>query len=373
APKLAQHTHGNQVHSSWSAGLFYELTQDDVAINGFPLFHVAGAFVYGASAFLRGATLVLPTRLGMRNTEFVRNYWRFVAKYRVTVIVAVPTVIATLLNTPRGGADLSSIRLLFTGGTPLPTELAAEFERVIGKPVRNTFGMTESAGTVAIEPVQAPRVANSVGWRLPYAEVKAVKLGADGESFERDCKPGETGVLVLRGPHVGPGYTDPKRNKGMFRADGWLISGDLGHLDESQRIFITGRAKDLIIRGGHNIDPAMIEEIAAEHPAVQMAAAVGEPDAYAGELPMLFVTLKPGARTGERELIDFLASRIHERPALPKRVVMIEAMPVTAVGKIYKPALRRLATERRLGEVLAPLAVNGVKLSVEGVEEGGTI
>jgi fatty-acyl-CoA synthase len=373
APKLARHTHGNQVHSSWSAGLFYELGPGDVGINGFPLFHVAGAFVYGASAFLRGACQILPTRLGFRNTAFVRNYWRCAEKFRVTTLVAVPTIMASILNAPREGVDLASVRTLFTGGTPLPTELANEFERIVGVPVRSTFGMTESAGTVAIEPVRAPRVANSVGWRLPYSQVKAVKLGADGESFERDCKPGETGVLVLKGPNVGPGYTDARRNKGMFRADGWLISGDLGHLDEAGRIFITGRAKDLIIRGGHNIDPAMIEEIAATHPAVQMAAAVGEPDAYAGELPLLFAVLKPGARASERELLDFLAARIHERPALPKRVVFVEAMPVTAVGKIYKPALRRLATERRIAEALAPLSANGVKLRVEGVEEGGTI
>jgi fatty-acyl-CoA synthase len=370
APKLAQHTHGNQVHTSWSAGHFYDLSADDVLINGFPLFHVAGSFVFGTSAFLRGANVILPTRLGMRSTAFVRNYWRFVEKYRVSLLVTVPTVIATLLNTPRDGADLSSVRILYTGGTPLPTELAAEFERATGKPVRNIFGMTESAGLVSIAPVHAPRVPNSVGWRLPYTQVKAVKLGADGESFAGDCKAGETGVLVLKGPHVGPGYTDPKRNKGMFRSDGWLISGDLGHVDADGRIFITGRAKDLIIRGGHNIDPAMIEEIAAEHPALQIAAAVGEPDAYAGELPLLFAVPKPGAQPSEREVLDYLAERIHERPALPKRVVFLEAMPVTAVGKIYKPALRRLATERRIAEALA---AGGVDARVEGVEEGGAI
>jgi hypothetical protein len=156
----------------------------------------------------------------------------------------------------------------------------------------------------------------------------------------------------------------------MFRSDGWLISGDLGHVDADGRIFITGRAKDLIIRGGHNIDPAMIEEIAAEHPALQIAAAVGEPDAYAGELPLLFAVPKPGAKPSEREVLDYLAERIHERPALPKRVVFLEAMPVTAVGKIYKPALRRLATERRIAEALA---AGGVDARVEGVEEGGAI
>ena len=117
----------------------------------------------------------------------------------------------------------------------------------------------------------------------------------------------------------------------------------------------------------------MIEEIAAKHPAVQLAAAVGEPDAYAGELPLLFAVLKPGARASEREILDFLAARIHERPALPKRAVFLDAMPLTALGKIYKPALRRIATERRIAEALAPLAVDGVALRVEGVEAGGAI
>ncbi len=164
---------------------------------------------------------------------------------------------------------------------------------------------------------------------------------------------------MLQGPHVGPGYTDPRRNQGMFRADGWLISGDLGHLDEGTHLHHRPRQGPYHPRR-HNIDPAMIEELAAEHPAVQMAAAVGEPDAYAGELPMLFVTLKPGAAASESDFsISWRRASTSARRAEARGIV--DAMPVTAVGKIYKPALRRLATERRLAEVLAPLAEGGVE------------
>lgn len=373
APKLAQHTHGNQIHTSWAAGLFYDVGPDDIAINGFPLFHVAGSFVYGTSLFLRGCNLVLPTRYGMRNAEIVRNYWRLVERHRVTALAAVPTVMAALINTPVDGADISSIRMLITGGSPLPTELANEFERKFGIPVRNVLGMTECAGLVTLSPLHAPRVPNAVGWRMPYTQVKAVALGADGETFDRDCAAGETGVIVLRGPHVGPGYTDAVRNKGMFRADGWLISGDLGHVDAEGRVFVTGRAKDVIIRGGHNIDPAQIEELIERHPAVQMSAAIGEPDAYAGELPVLYVTLRPGAAATERELLDYLAPRIFERPALPKRVTIVDALPVTAVGKIYKPALRLRAIERKMAETLAPLHERGATVTIAGSDRGGAL
>jgi fatty-acyl-CoA synthase len=372
APKLAQHTHGNQAHTSWTAGLFYDLGPDDTLINGFPLFHVAGTFVFGLAAFAAGSRIILPTRLGMRHPEFVRNYWRFVERQRVTMLAAVPTVMATLISLDPAGADLSSVRALLTGGSPLPNELAAAFEQRYGKPVRNILGMTESAGLVAIEPLQAPRVPGSVGLPLPFTEVRAMRLGAGGVKLDELCAPGETGVVALRGPHVGPGYTDPARNAGMFE-QGWLVSGDLGHVDANGRVYITGRAKDLIIRGGHNIDPAMIEEAALRHPAVEVAAAVGAPDAYAGELPVLFVTLKPGATAAESEILAHLERNIAERPALPKRVTILDAVPVTPVGKIYKPALRLRAIETALGAQLAPAATGGTTIRVEAVEDGAKI
>lgn len=360
APKLAQHTHGNQLHAAWGAAQMYAMDERDVIVNGFPLFHVAGAFVYGLSSLLSGATVVLPTRLGMRNAAFVQRYWQFVEREGVTLLAAVPTVIATLLGVDPGGARLDSVRALLTGGSPLPGELAGAFEQRFGKPVRNILGMTECAGIVSVEPFLAPRTPGSCGLPLPFTEVKAVR--ADGS----DCADGEDGTLRLRGPSVGPGYTDAARNAGTFTADGWLITGDIGHVDGEGRVFVTGRAKDLIIRSGHNLDPQAIEESLLLHPAVLMAAAVGAPDEYAGELPVVFVSLKAGAEVDTATLMAFARSHIAEPPACPKRIDILEAIPTTAIGKVYKPALRALATERVLRE---RIEATGLPVAVR-VDEG---
>ncbi len=375
APKLAQHTHGNEAHTSWFAHRFYGFDEHTVEVNGFPLFHVAGAFVYGLSLLAIGATQVLPTLSGMRNPAFVKNYWKFCERERVTALACVPTLLATLVNIPVD-ADISSVKVAYTGGSPLPAELAGQFEARLGIPVRNIVGMTECACLVSIEPAAAPRVPGSTGLRLPYTEVRAVPWRDGAAQLGEICAAGQTGVIVLRGPHVSPGYTDAARNVGMFAgAPGappeacWLVSGDLGHIDAQGCIHITGRAKDVIIRGSHNIDPGLVEEAFLAHPAVALCAVVGEPDAYAGELPVAFVTLKPGANCEPATMLAEVAPHVYERPAMPKRVTIIDAMPVTAIGKIYKPALRLRAIEVKLAEMLAD--VDGA--SVRGEERGGTL
>ncbi|MGE3346531.1 MAG: acyl-CoA synthetase [Ramlibacter sp.] len=367
APKLAQHTHGNEAHTSWFAHRYYGFDENTVEVNGFPLFHVAGAFVYGLSLLAIGAMQVLPTLAGMRNPAFVRNYWKFCERERVSALACVPTIMATLINQPVD-ADISSIKVAYTGGSPLPTELAAQFEARLGIAVRNILGMTECAGLVSIEPAGAPRVPGSVGLRLPYTEVRVVPWRDGKAQLAEDCAPGTTGVVILRGPHVSPGYTDAARNAGMFEA-GWLVSGDLGHLDAQGYLHITGRAKDVIIRGSHNIDPGLVEEAFLAHPAVALCAVVGEPDAYAGELPVAFVTLKPGAVCDAATLLVEVAPHVYERPATPKRVTVIESMPVTAIGKIYKPTLRLRAIEAKLAEMLADVPGTVVR----GEERGGTL
>ena len=341
APKLAQHTQGNQLHAAWGAAQMFGTTEHDVMLNGFPLFHVAGAFVYGLSTLLAGGQVVLPTRLALRNTALMARFGDFVERHGVTLLAAVPTVIAALLALPLRTEQLASVRALLTGGSPLPDELAAAFEQRHGIPVRNILGMTESAGVISIEPCAAPRVPGSCGWPLPFMQVQVQR--ADGTP----AAPGESGILRVRGPNVSPGYTDRARDAGTFD-DGWLVSGDIAHLDDQGRIFVTGRAKDVIIRGAHNIDPGLIENALLRHPAVQMAAAVGEPDVYAGELPVAFVSLKPGMQVAPVELSDFVAPYIAERPAVPKRIDILPSLPTTAVGKVYKPALRVLATQRAL-------------------------
>jgi fatty-acyl-CoA synthase len=352
-PKLAQHTHGNQLHAAWGAANMYATKPSDVMMNGFPLFHVAGSFVFGLSTLLAGGEVILPTLLGMRNKSFVQKYWEFVQHHQVSLLAAVPTVITTLLGLDALPEQLLSVRALLTGGSPLPEEVAAGFERKFKIPVRNILGMTESAGVISIEPMLSERVAGSCGLALPFSQVKA-------------C---ENGAIWVKGPNVGPGYTDVERNEGVFTADGWLITGDIGHVDSEGRIFITGRQKDLIIRSSHNIDPRVIEDALQQHPEVVMAAAVGEPDEYAGEIPVAYVTVKPGSSVNPDELRNFSEQFIPERPAFPKRVEILEVLPLTAIGKVYKPALKAKAIEWAINERLQRLGLASALIA--HVPDGG--
>jgi fatty-acyl-CoA synthase len=372
APKLAIHTRRNEAFVARAAAAMYDFGPDDVVVNGFPLFHVAGAFVYGLSALASGATLLIPGRLGMRNRRFIETIWKSVETYRVTAIGGVPTVISGL-NEVAVDADISSLRVMLTGGSPLPTELADAFEKAIGKPVRNILGMTECAGVVTIEPFHGPRTPGSTGLRLPFTEVAAFRSVAGDVDLAARCKAGETGVLALRGPNVGPGYSDRTRNPGTFEPDGWLVSGDLGYLDHEGRVFVTGRAKDVIIRGAHNIDPAIIEDALLRHPSVAMAAAVGQPDSYAGELPVAFVALKAGAHADEDELRAFVEPLVSEAAIHPKHVAILRELPLTPVGKVYKPALRALANKRGIEEAFAKIKIAPRDYQLHVGEDGATI
>jgi fatty-acyl-CoA synthase len=371
APKLAVHTRRNQAFVGRCAALMYDLGPDDILVNGFPLFHVAGAFVYGLSVLATGGAILIPTRLGMRNQPFVASVWKQVQHYGVTIIGGVPTVMSALMAVPVD-ADISSMRVMLTGGSPLPTELADAFERTVGKPVRNILGMTECAGVVTIEPFRGARTPGSTGLRLPFTDVRAFHATATPADFETPCAPGETGVVALRGPNVSPGYSDPARNAGTFE-HGWLVSGDLGHVDAQGRVYVTGRAKDVIIRGAHNIDPALIEDALLQHPDVAIAAAVGQPDAYAGELPVAYVTLKAGASVDAETLCAFVAPRVAEPAAHPKSVAILNDMPVTPIGKIYKPALRALATRRAIEQALGRIGLPQADFALDVGEKASVV
>ncbi|WP_158968218.1 AMP-binding protein [Chachezhania sediminis] len=342
APKLVLHSRLNQAHVARSCALMHDLRATDVMLNGFPLFHVAGAFVYGLSTLSVGGTLLIPGIQGMRNRAFVGSIWEQVERHGITMIGAVPTSMTTFAGHPID-ADISSLRYFLTGGSPLPVELADMVERQTGKGVRNILGMTECAGTVAVEPVHGPRTPLSCGLRIPFSQV-AILGETDGDADPSKILPaGETGIIALRGPNVSAGYSDPSRNAGTFLPGGWLVSGDVGMLDAEGRLFITGRKKDIIIRGAHNIDPQMIEDTLLAHPEVENAAAVGMPDAYAGELPVAFVTLRAGGTATGADLIGFLKDRIEDPVALPKRIAVKDSLPLTPVGKIFKPTLRQEA------------------------------
>jgi fatty-acyl-CoA synthase len=376
APKLARHSHGAQVFTAWASVQLQGIDISDVTINGYPLFHVAGVLPTSLTAMSAGMETVIPTPSLMRNRDVIANYWKLVEKYSATSVSAVPTVLAALTNVPLDGADISSIHYCRTGAAPLSPELAARFQRLFGLHVHEALGMTEMAGISAITPPGVEADAGCVGFRLPYSQLRIVALDAHGNATDRDVASGEQGMVMFKSPNLFSGFLDPADTAKAFTADGWLITGDLGALDNAQRLHLSGRAKDLIIRGGHNIDPKMIEDALGAHPAVQICAAVGAPDAYAGELPVIFATLVPGATASEAELLAFAAQHVDEGPAKPKAVTIIDAMPMTNVGKLYKPALRLLAAkavvQARVVEVCAGLKLDAdACVQIDAAEQSG--
>ncbi|MEJ1129253.1 acyl-CoA synthetase [Variovorax sp. CCNWLW225] len=346
APKLARHSHGAQVFTAWASVQVAGMNDQGISINGYPLFHVAGVLPASLASLSAGVEVIIPTTSLLRNKEVLANYWKLVEKYRPTSLSAVPTVLAALANVPLDGADISSIGYCRTGAAVLSPELAARFERLFGLHVHESLGMTEMAGISTITPPGVDGPAGCVGFPLPYMQMRIVALDESGNASDRDLPPGEQGMVLFKSPNLFSGFVDPADNAKAFTADGWLATGDLGWIDGEGRLNLSGRSKDLIIRSGHNIDPKVIEDALGAHPAVQLCAAVGAPDAYAGELPVVFATLVPGASATEDELLAFTAGRVDEAPAKPKSVIVIENMPMTNVGKIYKPELRAMAASR---------------------------
>lgn len=367
APKLVAHSHRNQIVAAYGASVMLHLSEQDTLTNGFPLFHVAGTIAGSLSFFMTGAQVLILSPAGLRNPAMIQSFWKIVAKYRVTIIAAVPTAIGALVEIPLDGADLSHVRYGICGAASMPRAVAERFEQITGKKLHEILGMTESAGLIAIDLACGGRVAGSVGYALPYTEVSIKRLLPDGILGE-SCLPNEIGVLTVTGPTVSRGYLNPQQNKGVFEG-GTLNSGDLAYKNEDGCIFIAGRSKDLIIRSGHNIDPSMIENVMTSHPAVAMAAAVAQPDRYAGELSVCYVSLRPGMAVSVEELQRHAEQHIAERPAWPRHIFVLECLPLTSIGKIFKPALRLEAARYLVKNVLADMV--GLPDVMVDVVEGG--
>ncbi len=344
-PKLAPHTHRNEVAMGMILAFAIDLHGSDVTLCGLPLFHVNGVMVTGLAPFYVGAEVLLATPQGYRSQSLIQNFWKIIERYRVSFFSGVPTIYAGLLQVPSAGHDLSSLRYALCGAAPMPVELIRQFESKTGLKLIEGYGLTEGTCGSCGNPPAGESRPGSIGIRMPYCEVKIAVLDEHG-SYLRDAAENEIGNLVLRGITVFNGYLQADKNKGIWVDGDWFNTGDLGRIDADGFIWLTGRSKDLIIRGGHNIDPQMIEEALHKHPAVAMAAAVGKPCVKAGELPVVYVQLVPGASVSAEELLAHAASHIPERAAIPKDVWIIDAIPLTAVGKTFKPTLRFDAIRR---------------------------
>ncbi|MFN3971421.1 MAG: acyl-CoA synthetase [Gemmobacter sp.] len=364
-PKVAQHKASGMIYNGWlGANLMFNAS--DVVMCPLPLFHVFAAYPILMSMIASGAHVVFPTPQGYRGEGVFDNLWKLIERYRCTYLITVPTALSALMQRPIN-ADISSLRGAFSGSAPLPLELYRRFEEATGVQIIEGYGLTECTCLVSCNPPEGAKKIGSVGLPLPYTRVRILHADGDG-SVQRECGVDEVGEICVGNPGVfeGSTYTEVDKNKGLFAEGRYLRTGDLGRLDAEGYLFITGRAKDLIIRGGHNIDPAIIEEALMGHEAVAFVGAIGQPDAHAGEIPCAYVELVAGKGATVDELMAYAAGHIHERAALPKHIEVLSELPKTAVGKVFKPDLRRLAITRVYDQELASA---GIPARVDSVVE----
>ena len=354
-PKVAQHKLSGMVYNGW-LGSTLLFKSDDVVLCPLPLFHVFACYPILMSMIGSGAHVVFPTPQGYRGEGVFDNLWKLVERYKVTYLVTVPTALAALMQRPVN-ADISTLKNAFSGSSPLPVELYNRFKKETGIEIVEGYGLTEATCLVSINPPGGTKKIGSVGLMFPYTQVRI--LTRQGATDFRECGVDEGGEICISSPGVfaGSTYTEADKNQELFADGRFLRTGDLGRVDAEGYLYITGRAKDLIIRGGHNIDPAIIEEALMGHEAVSFVGAIGQPDAHAGELPCAYVELVKGASATVDDLMAYLTAHIHERAAVPKYLEVLPELPKTAVGKVFKPDLRRMAISRVYDAALAGASI----------------
>ena len=326
-PKGAILSHGNMTWNSINTVMSWGLDQNDVAILNSPLFHTGGLNVFTLPLIHCGGASILCAAFD------ADQVFDLIAAGDVTLFFGVPTMFIVMQQHSRWPqADFSRLKLVISGGAPCPMPV---FERFWEKGVdfKTGYGLTEAGpNTFWLPAADVRRKPGAVGFPLIHIDVRVIR--ADGT----ECDPGEPGELIIRGPHVTPGYwNNPDATAAAIR-DGWLHTGDLATCDAEGYYTIVGRLKDMIISGGENVYPAEVESVMYRHPAIKEAALIGVPDAKWGEVGRAVVVTEPGRDLTEAELIDFLRDHL-ARYKVPKSVVFVDALPKTGAGKIDKKVL----------------------------------
>ncbi len=371
-PKLAQHRYSGMIYNGWCVNELIA-SEEDTFLCPLPLFHVFAAYPILMAVLASGAHMVMPTPAGYRGEGVFDNFWKLVERWQATFMVTVPTAVAQLMQRPVD-ADVSSLKTALCGSAPLPVELFRRFEEATGVTILEGYGMTEATCLISANPYDGEKKIGSVGLPFPYTDVRILDCDGAG-NIRREAGVDEVAEICVFNPGVIPGatYTDPEKNRGLFAEGRWLRTGDLGRIDGDGYLWITGRAKDLIIRGGHNIDPAIIEEALASHPEVAFVGAIGQPDAHSGELPAAYVELVEGGTATVEELMEHARRTITERAAVPKYLEILDELPKTAVGKVFKPALRKMAITRVYNAALAEAGVPAVVVRVVEDKKRGLV
>jgi long-chain acyl-CoA synthetase len=350
-PKAAMLTHGNlsaavSIYTAWNHKTFQRLTPDDRVIGVLPLFHIYALTVVLLRSIDAGSMIMLRPRFDPAQTL------DDIEIRRATAFPGVPTMWIALVNTPGIEArDLSSLRFVASGGAPMPLEMRQRFNKLTGLRLGGGWGMTETSPAGSGLDASREYPPGAIGVPLPAIEMDVVAL----DDPARILPPGEIGELRVRGPNVFRGYWKRPQETAAAFVDGWFLTGDMGYMDAAGDFFIVDRKKDMILSGGFNVYPRVIEEAVYEHPDIAECVVIGIPDAYRGQAAKVFAVLRPGAPPLTFEALKaFLGERVgkHEMPvALELRA----ELPKTNVGKLSRKELvdEELARQAAVPETAA--------------------
>ncbi|MFX0028375.1 MAG: class I adenylate-forming enzyme family protein [Candidatus Hermodarchaeota archaeon] len=340
-PKGVLQTHFNIRRNAEMIQEFIKAREDFRYLLILPLFHVNAQIVTVMAPFSIGASCILTPGFS------AQTHWETVAKYKATTFSAVPTVLSILLRMPHENLDLSSLEFVICGAAPLPVEVFKEFEETFNCKIVEGYGLTEGTCASSVNPLPTEtedrRKVGSIGIPLPGNKMKIVDENGN------DLPPNTKGEIVVKGDNVMKEYfKNPDANAETLK-NGWLHTGDIGHMDDDGFFFITDRKKDMIIRGGENIYPREIEEVLYSHTAVSLATVIGVRDKIYGELPKAFIVLKEGESVTEEEIIDFCKQNLADFK-IPKYVEFRDTLQQTPTGKIMKQPLRE-EEEAKTGKI----------------------
>ncbi len=335
-PKGAKLTHANlfanlRQTDAWAPGM---VPGKERILGVLPLFHVFGMTGVMNAGLAIGAELILLPHFRLAEVLAV------IDKEKPTLFFGVPTIFSAINGAKdRGKYDLSSLKFCISGGAPLPKEVKRVFEDATGCDLVEGYGLTEAGPVVSINPIGGVNKPGSAGLPIPGTVVSVVSL----DDPSRRLAIGETGEVCVSGPQVMAGYWNNDQDTASVLADGVLRTGDVGYLDDDGYLYLIDRIKDLIITGGYNVYPRMVEEAIYLHPAVAETAVCGVEHAHHGEMVKAFVTLKPGESLSAGELRKFLKDRLAPFE-VPRRVEFIAEIPKTIVGKPLRRELVRRET-----------------------------
>ncbi|MEV5973374.1 long-chain fatty acid--CoA ligase [Streptomyces sp. NPDC051921] len=327
-PKGAMLTHGNIVWNAVNVLVDHDLVADETALVSAPLFHTGGLNMLALPVLLKGGTCVLVPSFEPGGTLDL------IERHGVTFMFGVPTMFDLVARHPRwGSADLSSLRLLNCGGAPVPSTLIAAYQER-GLTFCQGYGMTEaSPGALFLDAEHALAKAGSAGVPHFFTDVRVVRPDLTPAAV------GEPGEVLVSGPNVMAGYWGLPEETAAAFVDGWFRSGDAARVDADGHVTIVDRFKDMIISGGENVYPAEVEDALLAHPDVAECAVIGVPDEKWGEVARAVVVVRDGSAPDPAGILASLGGRL-AKYKIPKSVVLVDALPRTASGKLLKHQLR---------------------------------